>query len=82
MCNVRYIHNVRPRLQRITALGLELAAVPQTKSEPLLVRFFTVTLPVCELTEAISLTKHSVTFKNDPYLVLLQFTKSVLNLNV
>ena len=82
MCNVRYNYNVRPRLQRITALGLEPAGSPRTTSEPLLVRFFTVALPVCELTEAISLTKHSVTFKNDPYLVLLQFTKNVLNLNV
>ena len=82
MRNVTYNHNVRPRLQRITALGLELVAVPQNNIRTILVRFLTVTLPVCELTEAISLTKHSVTFKNDPYLVLLQFTKSVLNLNV
>ena len=36
-------------------------------SEPLLVRYVTGALPVCELTVAISLIKHSVTFKNDPY---------------
>ena len=72
---MRYNHNVRPRLQMITALRLEWAASPRTTSEPLLVRFVTVALPVCELVEDLSLTKHSVTFKNDPYLVLLQFAK-------
>ena len=79
---MRYNYNVRPRLQMITALGLELAAVPQNNIRTIMVRFFTVALPVCKLTKAISLTKHSVTFKNDPCPVLLQFTKSVLNLNV
>ena len=47
-------------------------------SKPFLVRCVIAALPVCELTVAISLIKHSVTFKNDPYPVLLHFLKSVL----
>ena len=81
-CNVRYHNDVRPRPQMITALRREWAAFPKMISEPLLVQCVTGALPVCELTEAISLTKHYVTFENDPYPVLLTFTNSLLNLNV
>ena len=80
--NVRYHHDVRPRPKMITALHRAWAAIPLNDIRQLLVRCINGALPVCELTEGISLTKHSVTFKNDPYPVLLHFTKSVLNLNV
>ena len=60
-----------------------IAALPcEWTSEPLLVRSIGGKLPVCSLREAIPLIKYSVTFKNDPYHVLLQLTNSGLNLNV
>ena len=77
-----YNHNVRPRLQMITALRLEWAAVLQNNISIIICSICHRSLSVCKLTEAISLTKHYVTFKKDPFLVLLQFTKRVLNLNV
>ena len=55
---------------------------PRMASESFLVCCVTITLPVCGMMEAIPLIKHSVTFTNYPYPLLLQFTKSVLDLIV
>ena len=68
--NVRCRHDVRTRPQVIIALRRECAAISQNDIRAnigSMCRSFT---PVCGLTEAIPLIKHSVTFKNDPYPVL------------
>ena len=56
-CNVRYNHDVRPRLQMITALHLEWAAVPQNDIRTIIGSMCHRGMPVCEPTEAISLSK-------------------------
>ena len=70
----------RPKM--ITVLRRELAVIPQNDIRTILVRCVTGALPVCELPEAMPVTKHFGTFTNDSYPVLLQFTKSVLDLDV
>ena len=74
--NVRYFHDVRLRPQMITTLRREWVAIPEkdrTIIGPMRHRYTT-----CMRADDC---QYSVTFKNDPYPVLLHFTKSLLNLN-
>ena len=68
--NTRSHDNVRTNHQMIAELRHNWERSPRMTKEPLLVRCYAGALPVCGLTEAITLIKHYVTSKNDPYPVL------------